>query len=400
MSRNDRIIKNSYALVQCFYWAQSAATVSFASYYLQELGFAKTSMGVILAVSNLFGFLLPNIFGSCIDKGSIGAIKTSCIVLGGEMLSVIPLLFVRKAGFLTSLCLVVLISLLFAINPIYTKICMDLQRAVEKVQYSIPRALGSVSFAFTAWLIGMLLPETGLNLLPCAALLFIVLQMVSMFRIRGFDQRIIKKSTESSVKGSNMTAFLKQNRRYTILALGIMVLFAATNTINNYLYQIVENVGGTEKTLGLLSAMIGLTEVLVMIIYARIRPEKKKTAKFLAFSLVFFAVKIFAIMVANSIQTLFAAFLLQGLSFALYVPVIVDYVDKAIPYEDSAKGQSLCGSMISLGTFIATLFSGRWLDLLPVQTVLLRLLIISLVGLPICFAGINWKVDQQVRESK
>ena len=393
MRSRDRKIRIQYALLQCFYWAQAAASVSFASFYLRELGFSKSAMGIMLAVSNLLGFLLPNVLGGYIDRGVIGSFATTGLMLAVETVSVIPLIFSENSGAVSAVCFVTLISVIFAINPLYTKICIDLQRSDEKLQYSIPRALGSVSFAMSAWVLGLLLPATGQILLPISALVLIALQMIVLIGVGRTGKSSKAMSGLSIARGSTMPVFLRANRRLVLLLIGIMIIFAANNSINNYLYFIVENVGGNEKTLGLLSAMIGIIEVPVMFLYAK--AAKGKTAKILTFSLCCFVPKILAIWAARSVGGLFAAFLLQGLSFALYVPAMVDYVNKAIPYEDSAKGQSLSGSLISLGTFISTVFSGIWLDKMPVRAVLMRLLIMAVIGLPLCLFGINRNVDTE-----
>ena len=74
---------------------------------------------------------------------------------------------------------------------------------------------------------------------------------------------------------------------------------------------------------------------------------------------------------------------------------MVDYVDRVIPYADSAKGQSLGASMISLGTLTATLCSGFWLDALSVKAVLLRLAILAAAGLPLCLAGLGGRMERE-----
>ena len=52
------------------------------------------------------------------------------------------------------------------------------------------------------------------------------------------------------------------------------------------------------------------------------------------------------------------------LSYALYAPAIVAYVTLVVPYDDAAKGQSLAFSMTTMGGVLASLISGRLLDVL------------------------------------
>ena len=84
----------------------------------------------------------------------------------------------------------------------------------------------------------------------------------------------------------------------------------------------------------------------------------------LRFSFIFFTLKTAAIAAAPNIPLLFAAESLQVLSYALYAPAIVAYVTLIVPYDDAAKGQSLAFSMTTIGGVLASLISGRLLDVL------------------------------------
>ena len=70
----------------------------------------------------------------------------------------------------------------------------------------------------------------------------------------------------------------------------------------------------------------------------------------------------------------------QSLSFGLYTPAVVDYINEVIPYEDSAKAQSLASAMAAVGTMIATYASGFMLDRFPVKAVLLVLTVVAVFG--------------------
>lgn len=354
---------------------------------MQGLGFSATIMGIILALTNLFGFLFPNYLGTIVDRGHIKCTAAAEIVLASQALFLLLLITSKQPGIVTKFSYTAFLSLVLTLNPLYTKICMDLQRAIPDLSYGNPRALGSVSFALCAWGLGLLLERTGLNLIPAAALAITTLQAAMLFGIAA-TQNLLPESRRPSLEaGRPMGRFLRENHRFVLLMIGVALIFAANNTINNFLYLIVDDLGGTERTLGTLNAMIGLIEVPVMLLYAR--KKHSRPHRLLLLSLIFFPLKLLAIWAARTAGELYAAFLLQTLSFALYIPAMVDYVDHTIPFEDSAKGQSLSGSMISLGTLVATFCSGFWLDALTVKAVLLRLVCLAVLGLPFCLAGIQ-----------
>ena len=357
------------------------------------MGFSGAAMGMVLAAVNLLGFLCPNFLGAQIDRGRLRSIPTALALLGAEALFLLPLLAGRQGAALTAVCYTGFLSLALSANALYTKICVDLQRQIPGLRYGNSRSLGSVSFALCAWGMGLLLEGRPLILLPAAAMILTALQASSLLRISALSGGLPTAEREESGKGSSMSRFLQDNPRFVLLLAGVAVIFAANNTINNFLYLIVRDLGGTERTLGALNAFIGLIEVPVMLLYARRAHPRPR--RLLALSLCCFPLKLLAVWAAQGIGTLFAAFTLQTLSFALYVPVMVDYVDRVIPYADSAKGQSLGASMISLGTLTATLCSGFWLDALSVKAVLLRLAILAAAGLPLCLAGLGGRMERE-----
>ena len=103
----------------------------------------------------------------------------------------------------------------------------------------------------------------------------------------------------------------------------------------------------------------------------------------------FFILKAIAIALAGSIPTLMAAFLLQAPSFALYTSAIVPYVYESVPYEDSAKAQSLAYTMTSIGSVLASLVGGFLFDHTTVTNTLWISFGICFVSAVIAFLGVE-----------
>lgn len=166
--------------------------------------------------------------------------------------------------------------------------------------------------------------------------------------------------------------------RFCLLLLGIAVIFAANNTANNFLINVVQNLRGNYADLGRLSFFSAVIEFPAMLAYSRVSTKMRKRC--LRLSLLFFPIKLLAISLAGSVPALFAAYLFHGLSFGLYTPAIVDYVERTVPAADSAKGQTMTAAAASLGTIAATLAGGIMLDRLSVQSVLLILTLTAAFG--------------------
>ena len=106
-----------------------------------------------------------------------------------------------------------------------------------------------------------------------------------------------------------------------------------------------------------------------MLLFAKVF-GKKSSGMLLRVAFVFFTLKAAAMALASSVPTLFAAFVLQAPSYALYTSAVVPYVEKTIAYEDSAKAQSLAFTMTTVGSVMASVIAGRLYDVMPPSSVL------------------------------
>jgi len=86
------------------------------------------------------------------------------------------------------------------------------------------------------------------------------------------------------------------------------------------------------------------------------------------------------ILLAHSPEAIYAAQLLQFVSYAFFIPGVVRYIAKLLPEETFLKGQSLYGSAYTAGSVIATFIGGRLLDAIGVRGTLTFAQIFSLLG--------------------
>ncbi len=87
--------------------------------------------------------------------------------------------------------------------------------------------------------------------------------------------------------------------------------------------------------------------------------------------------------------TLFAAFVLQAPSYALYTSAVVPYVERTIAYEDSAKAQSLAFTMTTVGSVMASVIAGRLYDVMPPASVLWISAAVCAVGTATAVIGVK-----------
>ena len=324
-----------YSLNQVGFWMVFCLSSSFAAVYLGALGYSNTKLGSMLALGSVLGFLLGTGLSSFVDTSPrFNAADVLWPVLMLQAAFFLLLLFFPARGVVTTLCYPLLLAFTLAVNTLNLKLCADFEHYESPVNYGIARSMGSAAYMVLSMLLGVWVTRFGVRVIPIAGLAVTALGV-----------------------------FLRESPRFCLLLAGMALLFFSHNTTSTFLINFVEHAGGGIETLGYLTAFLTALEVPTMLFFSRIFRRRSCTAV-LRFSFIFFALKTAAIAAAPNIPLLFAAESLQVLSYALYAPAIVAYVTLIVPYDDAAKGQSLAFSMTTIGGVLASLISGRLLDVL------------------------------------
>ena len=216
-------------------------------------------------------------------------------------------------------------------------------------------------------------------------LFFIVLQalmLAVLSRYAGSDLPAGPKTVYADSR-RNYSDFFRENRRFFGLLPGIVLLFFAHNLVTNYLINVVREVGGDTSDMGRLSGYTAFLEIPMMFLYLRLT-RKFSCAATIRFAAVAFAVKALAIALAVNMLSLYAACLLQAVSFAMMTPGMVRYVQLYIGPQDSAKGQALAFGMVTLGNVFSSSLGGLLFDVFPVRQTLLIGAAFSFLGMLFC----------------
>jgi PPP family 3-phenylpropionic acid transporter len=260
----------------------------------------------------------------------------------------------------------------------YLKLYVDLLHSGAYINYGVARGMGSLAYVIMSVGLGAVIQAVGIRSMPVGGLVLVLLQLAALFFIlRLAPPRV---GTQESVRGSGLLAFVKNNLRFSIMLLGTALIFFSHNALCNFLINVTRAVGGGTGTMGYLNGFMAAVEIPVMLLYAKTL-GKRNSGSVLRWAFIFFALKACAMALASSVPALFAAFILQAPSYAVYTSAIVHYVEKTIAYEDSAKAQSLAFTMTTVGSVLASVIAGRLYDILPSSSVLW-------IAAGVCAAGV------------
>lgn len=368
--------RRKYTLLQALYWCSAASLFCFAVSFMRALGFSNAQVGLVAALGNLLGFSGSILLGAEIDRGRLRLFSAASAALGLLIAAACSLVLHSGRDLFTGFFLIICFACSLSLNPLYIKIAGLIQKADPGLSFGLSRGVGSLAFALTALAMGALVQMLSTSIIPIAIVCTAVIQLpvlLSLHRVCAHVDLGEKKEGKAS-----LLSFMRAMPRFCLLLLGIAVIFAANNTVNNFLINVVQNLRGNYADLGRLSFFSAVIEFPAMLAYSRVSTKMRKRC--LRLSLLFFPIKLLAISLAGSVPALFAAYLFHGLSFGLYTPAIVDYVERTVPAADSAKGQTMTAAAASLGTIAATLAGGIMLDRLSVQSVLLILTLTAAFG--------------------
>lgn len=394
MNRQDKILNIEYAAIQAAHWAAFLIPVTFAANYLQAVGYTNTELGLILALGNVAGVIIGPFVASLIDRYErVTVLRTVPVTLTLQAIICMLEILTAKKGMVVSCCFIGNIGICALHNSLNTKLCVDLTHCGHEINFGSARAIGSLAFVVLSAIAGLLVQNNSVFILPriqlgliCVKVILYTLIGRTIARSGGLAVHIGEAA--ENAESTSLLGFFRKYKRYVLMLLGVTLIFAGHNTTTNFMINITENVGGDTKEMGNLSAFMALMELPMMFLLSRAM-RKFHISSLMKFSYIMFAVKGFAIAFAASVAGMYAAFLLQTVSFAIYTPGIVPYAEEIIPYEDSAKAQALGFTVTTAGSVLCTLVAGRLYDLMPVRSVLLIAAVTGLAGSVIAYAGVQ-----------
>lgn len=143
--------------------------------------------------------------------------------------------------------------------------------------------------------------------------------------------------------------------------------------------KIVQNVGGYEATMGSAFAIAAILELPVMLSFAQLISRYHNTSLLKLAGLIF-SVKAFITLISSTVGMIYLAQSFQMLSYAIFIPGSIYYVNQVIEKKDMIKGQAFTTAATTLGGVGGSLIGGWILSAATVRLMLIVGLGISLVG--------------------
>lgn len=379
-----------YSLAQGLYWMIVCCVTSFASAYLSGKGYSTASIGLILALVALIAICLQQLIASWADRTSkVNVLEILFII--SIILFFFLILMTKSAdkSFFTGFSYIVCAVIVTVIQPLLNASNFYIQRAGIKMNYGFARGMGSLFFFVMSLIAGNMINGISVKAAPALALIVDALFVAVIFfiirdakdlsssRDKIFDPLDDSVSEELSLE--YIKAFIKKYQMFFLFLIGVIGYYFGHIVVNNFMYQITVNVGGDAADNGGLLAVQAIVELPCMMGFKKLH-ERFGSKILLSTAAIFYLLKIIFTVLAGSVGMLYFSMLFQSLSFALFIPGTVTFVDEIMQKKDAVKGQGFVTIAMTLGQLFASVIGGLIINFASVKAALWVGVIVTLAG--------------------
>lgn len=349
-----------YALIHILFQALAGIVYGFTVYYLIERGYSASMAGLCLSITNFIGFVFQPIISNFLDRSrKISVFEVTSLICIAMSIVYLFNFFVLDGSIFIFIIQIIFISLYQLIEPLLNSICNLLHLNGIEIEFGVVRALGSFSYGVICVAFGFLTNLYSYFSVIIGGFVFsIILTLIFIF-LRNDYSHLQKVSSTTIDKGRlvSFSKFLKDHKYYVFVCLFLVGILFGYLSIDNFMYLVVENVGGDSSDLGLILGIKALFETFGMILFAKL-VKKIDIVKLLSISAVGFIIKIASVTFSNSIFLIYLSQIAQTISFAFVFPGMVEYANKTMKKSESIRGQALFSMSICLGSVISSSICG------------------------------------------
>ena len=370
------------------YFSLNCVALSYVALYLGRFGLQDNTIGMIVSISAIVGFILQGMTGRLIDTHPKWYWRNLLMVLGGFELIVCGLILAGHLANVDVLIIECLYSIFIIITlgmaPLVNTSSFYYTSHGRPVNFGVARGVGSLVFAAVSYIIGIFSVQMGIIFIPICGVILSILFILSVIVLPGLG--ISHNSVEDydkSVRGSVISKdFILRNKYFIIMAIGIVMVLILHNMVNSFLIRMVENVGGSSDALGLALAIAAVCELPVLFLYDSFVKKYKISTQILIFvACLFFVIRGVFYLFATSLVFIYATQILQSVSFALLIASKTHYADEGVGEEDKATGQSIMSMTEASAMVLGTAIGGWAISLGGINMMYIIGIIFAVIGL-------------------
>lgn len=358
---STRRLNIHYSLMQAGYWMIYAAVCAYHASLLLERGFTDGEVGIVLAVRCFAGVVIQPILGSFSDKRPQLPLKRIVFIcLALSLVAQVIYMGFSFGLFGTLLVYIVIGGLELSAYPFLDSMAVQYINAGVPIQYSLGRGIGSFFYAVACVLLGFQASRLGVEstlLTHCALIVLELLIVMTFPTFQGESVAVAqKKSPHTTLE------MLRANPKFTVSLFAVFFGITAGLPAVMFMIQIISSIGGNDASMGVALFVMGAAELPAAVLFEKLH-KRFSSHQLLVASIFFLMVKVILFSLAPSIPFFIAFQLIQLVSYGLFTPSSVYFVNDFVPEEDRVKGQTLMMAFGNgMGGAVGGLIGGVLLD--------------------------------------
>lgn len=378
-------VKHQYSVVQALYWMTSCALAGYAAVYLQDRGLSNTLIDVTVGGAACLSMVIQPLAAQVVESISGLTVKKviqALIVMMAVMFGVLTVIPVPVAGVV--ILYMGMNTLNYCMPPMLSAMGMEFINRGYYLNFGLSRGLGSISYAVCAAVLGIVIDRffpgvLGYIYVVLAILLFLAVSAMKDLEAEEptFQQEIVEREKKPE---ESIWKTVCKNKTFLCLMIGFCLANMNNAAIATYTVNIIKNLGGSDTVLGFANFVSAASEMPVMLLFGYFM-KKGNCIRLLKVSAVFFLIKPLVLVFANALPLVILGLGLQGLSFGLFTPAAVYYVNSTLIPEQRVKGQAIFSTITAGAATCGGNVLGGWLqDAFGLQTMLWVCAAMALVG--------------------
>lgn len=389
-----KILNIEYGGINATYWMVYAVVSSFASAFLLDRGYTNSEIGVILAAGSVVAVFLQPFMADFADRAK--KISLIGITQGITIFIMVMMMFcfiMDRASIALSVIFVMVIAWHTTLQPLFNSLTFKLEESGHKINFGVCRAMGSLFYSILCAFLGTLVETYGTQILPLTTEVLLGMLLVTLFVTNKHFKKACKDKQQKLDNQKeeviaevlkpedeiNLVQFIKRNKLFLLVNIGVAGIYFSNSIFNNFMLQIVENVGGTSEDMGRILAVMAFLEIPPMFLFARVH-KKISCKRLLQIGAVSFTLKVLIAAIATNIFMVYVAQLFQLTAFGLFLPAMVCYIDEIMDKGEAVKGQALFTIVTTVATIFSSLVGGVILDMSGATVLLIVSTIITGIG--------------------
>lgn len=371
-----------YTWTQVLFWMAYCCITSFGATYLQAKGYESSFVGIVLFGGSMLSFVLQMPFATLADKTSDHdslPIIMNCLAIA-SFICLMIIRFVDIPLVVFAILYILAIAFLDMETPLTNAIYVFYSNHGYRINYEIPRGIGAIAYGVASLLVGYAMKGFGADIMPLISCAFIVLFIITNLTFpkvsKNWDDASvpatdhIEQAQKSAANTSlSLTQFFAKYKWYCISLMGMMMMALFHVSMENYLINIFERVGGDSSNVGVALFIATALEAPTIALSAKIL-DKVGTYKVWIIIGISFVIKGIIFISAGSIGMIYVGQILQITTYSLIPPAQVRFSNECVGEEDMVKGQSTSTAIYSLGCSLGNLLGGVLIALVGLNSMI------------------------------